>query len=161
MHVRSTVADVLLSKKGLLVCVIAVSAAAQSLKAPTFDPKLNSSTIIREDLFAAFLEGGKSGNEKFLRGEKNLEILLAERPQDKGGLTAWEGGIALKRAIDAIETKQMEEFELQYRKALDFYAGREIGSGGRWSDGSHRRGFRHERRSSARPLSGERLEYRV
>jgi hypothetical protein len=122
MYVRSTVVDMLLSKKGLLVCIIAVSAAAQSVKAPTFDPNLSSSTIIREDLFAGFLEGGKNGDERFLRGEKNLEILIAERPQDRPGLTAWKGGIAFKRAIDAIETKQMEEFERQYRKALDFYA---------------------------------------
>jgi hypothetical protein len=122
VHIRSAAADLLLSKKGILVCILAVSAAAQSLKAPTFNPEIPSSTIIREDLFAGFLGGDRDGNERLLRGEKNLEILLAERPQDRPGLTAWKGGIAFKRAIDAVQAKRTDEFEREYRKALAFYA---------------------------------------
>jgi hypothetical protein len=57
-----------------------------------------------------------------VRGEKNLEILLTERPADKAGLTTWKGGIAFKRAIDGCETKHTDDFEREYRKALDLYA---------------------------------------
>jgi hypothetical protein len=122
MDIRSAVDDLSLSKKGILVYILVVSAAAQPLKAPTFNPEIPSSDIIREDLFAGFLEGDKNGNERFLLGEKNLEILLAERPQDRPVLTAWKGGIAFKRAIDAVQAKRTGEFEREYRKALAFYA---------------------------------------
>ena len=122
MYIRSAASDLWAFERSALVCILAVSAAAQSLKAPTFNPEIPSSTILREDLFAGFLEGDKDGDERFLRGEKNLEILLAERPQDRPGLTAWKGGIAFKRAIDALQAKRMDEFEGEYHKALAFYA---------------------------------------
>jgi hypothetical protein len=110
-------------KIGLLVCMLSISAAAQASKTPTFDSRLPFATIIREDLFAGFMaDGNNNDNERFLRGEMNLEILLAERPADKAGLTAWKGGIAFKRAIEAYQTKRIDDFEREYRKALDLYA---------------------------------------
>jgi hypothetical protein len=76
-------------KIGLLVCLLSISAAAQSPKTPTFDPRLPFASIIREDLFAGFMaDRNNNDNQRFLRGERNLEILLAERPADKAGLTA-------------------------------------------------------------------------
>lgn len=110
-----------LSKMCLLLTVITISAAAQSNTA-VFDPAIPSSSFIREDLFAGFLWGEKDGYNRFLRGERNLEILLAERPQDKPGLLAWKAGIAFKRAIDALQVKRLEEFEREYRKAISLYA---------------------------------------
>jgi hypothetical protein len=110
-------------KMGLFVCMLSISA-AQSPKTPTFDPRLPFASIIREDLFAGFMAEGNNNNDdqRFLRGERNLEILLAERPADKAGLTAWKGGIAFKWAIEAYETKHTDDFEREYRKALDLYA---------------------------------------
>jgi hypothetical protein len=58
---------------------------------------------VREDIFAGFMA---NDSERFLRGEKNLDLLLVERPQAKASLTAWKGTITLKRAIDAHEAKR-------------------------------------------------------
>ena len=105
-----------LAKSSFLVCLLTFCAAAQQLKTPTFDPRIPFSSYIREDLFSGFLSGGKDGDERFLRGERNLEILLAERPQDRPGLIAWKGGIALKRAVDASKAGQADAFEREYQK---------------------------------------------
>lgn len=108
-----------MSKKALLVCVAGISALAQSPKTPAFDTRLAVSTIVREDIFAGFMA---NDNERMLRGEKNVELLLVERPQAKPSLTAWKAAIALKRAADAHESKRTADFEREYRKALDLYA---------------------------------------
>lgn len=108
-----------ISTRSLSFCLFAVLAAAQSPENLRFDPRIPYSAFIREDLFAGFLRGE---NERFLRGERNLEILLAERPQNRPGLIAWKGGIAFKRAVDAFEAKRTDEFEREYRRAVDLYA---------------------------------------
>jgi tetratricopeptide (TPR) repeat protein len=106
----------------VLLVLITIAAAAQSKNTPVFDPAIPFSSFIREDLFAGFLWGEKDGNDRFLRGERNLEILLTERPQDRPGLLAWKAGTALKRAIDALQLSRQEEFEREYRKAMKLYA---------------------------------------
>jgi hypothetical protein len=106
----------------LVMCMITLSAAAQTPATVTFDPDIPFSTIIREDLFAGFLNGRDLNGERFRRGEANLEILLAERPQDRPGLLAWKGGIALKRATDAIQAGRKDEFQREYRKATELYS---------------------------------------
>jgi hypothetical protein len=108
-------------KSGLLALTLAVCAAAQSPKTSTFDSRLGMSTSLREDLFSGFLSNNNEGPE-FLRGEKNLEILLAERPAAKPALLAWKADIALKRAADAAQSNRAEIFERQYRNALDLFA---------------------------------------
>lgn len=105
-----------------LIAVVAVPAAGQSKTTPVFDPTVPFSAFIREDLFAGFLWGEKDGDVRFLRGERNLAILLAERPEDAPGLLAWKAGIALKRAVDALQLSRREEFEREYRKAITIYA---------------------------------------
>lgn len=102
----------------LLSCVL-VSAVAQSPQAPTFDPCLTVSAILREDIFAGFMA---NDDERQLQGEKNIEILLAERSRDRPTLIAWKGAIAFTRAAEANEAKRTGEFESEYKKALDFYS---------------------------------------
>jgi hypothetical protein len=86
---------------------------------PVFDPRLWVSTIVREDLQAGYMA---NDNERFLRGERNVELLLAQRPEARADLTAWKAGIALKRAVEADEAERSGEFERQYRKARDLFA---------------------------------------
>src|ERR1700690_71179 len=94
--------------------ILVAPAAAQSPNGSTFDPRIGSSIIVREDIFAGYLA---HDNERQLRGEKNVEILLAERPNDRARLTAWKAWIALNRAVDAYDSKRMTEFDRDYQRS--------------------------------------------
>ena len=56
------------------------------------------------------------------RAEKNADLLLASRPADRPALLAWQGGLALTRAVMANEAKQPEQFGQHYRRAQDLFA---------------------------------------
>jgi hypothetical protein len=99
--------------------ILAVQVIAQSPNSSTFDPRIGSSIIVREDIFAGYLA---HDHERQLRGEKNVEILLTERPKDRARLTAWKAWIALNRAVDAYESKRMSEFERDYQRSLDLFS---------------------------------------
>jgi hypothetical protein len=104
--------------KGLISSLIGMSLFAQAPATVAFDSRLPVHTILREDIFA-----GYAGDmDRLVRGERNLEALLVERPDAKASLTAWKGSIALTRATLAHEAARTAEFDLQYRKALDLYA---------------------------------------
>jgi len=107
-----------MSKKALIIFVAGISALAQSPTNSAFDSRLAVSTIVREDIFAGVMA---NDNERLLRGEKNIELLLVERPQARAQLAGWKAFIALKRAVDAHESKRTGDFEREYRKALDLY----------------------------------------
>lgn len=103
---------------GLLSFVVATPALAEAPSTP--DPpldnqKLTIHTLVREDIFA----GWRSKNmERFERGEKNIELLLEQRPQFKADLVAWKGGAKLYRAVLAHEAGNQEEFEVLYAEAV-------------------------------------------
>jgi hypothetical protein len=59
---------------------------------------------------------------RFERGEKNLKLLLEQRPDQKGNVMAWMGGAALYRAVRAHETNKPDEFQRYYKQALDSFA---------------------------------------
>jgi hypothetical protein len=101
--------------RGMLTLVCAVTVLAQS---PAFDPKLPVHTILREDIFAGFLANDL---ERLARGEKNLERLLAERPEAKAPLLAWKGAVALTRAAQAHEGGRKADFEREHRNALALF----------------------------------------
>jgi hypothetical protein len=89
-------------------------------KAPTpLDSRLSVNTLIREDIFAGFMGGDM---ERFSQGEKTIERLLAERPDDRPVLLAWKGGATLYRAVLAAEANRDAEFQKQYRQAVDLFA---------------------------------------
>jgi hypothetical protein len=96
-----------------------VPVTAQSPSGSTFDARIGSSSIVREDIFAGYLA---HDHERQLRGEKNVEILLAERPKDRARLLAWKAWIALNRAVDAYESKRMSEFERDYQRSLELFS---------------------------------------
>jgi hypothetical protein len=99
--------------------ILLAPASAQAPNGSAFDPRIGSSVIVREDIFAGYLA---HDYERQLRGEKNVEILLAERPKDRARLTAWKAWIVLNRAVEAYESKRMNEFERDYQRSRDLFS---------------------------------------
>jgi hypothetical protein len=105
--------------------LFAVFATMLSLAAEEFDSRLSIHTIVREDVFAGFLENDM---DRLSVGEKRIDALLAQRPQARPDLLAWKAGVALFRAIKAHEAKQPSEYKRQYALATDlFRQGKEAG----------------------------------
>jgi hypothetical protein len=106
-------------KTGLLIGVSTLTALAQTAKTPAFDPRLTVHAIVREDIFAGFMANDM---ERQARGARNVELLLAERPDEKAPLHAWQAAVALNRAVDAYEAKRTADFDRHYRNTLDLLA---------------------------------------
>jgi hypothetical protein len=104
-----------------VVALVAISAAvpAQAPEPPITDSRLTVHTLLREDVFAGFLQGDVV---RMARAEKNAELLLASRPADRPSILAWQGGIALTRAVLANEAKQPDQFREHYRRAQELFA---------------------------------------
>jgi len=104
-----------------IAAFVAISAAvpAQAPEPPITDTRLTVHTLLREDIFAGFLQGDVA---RMARAEKNADLLLASRPADRPALLAWQGGLALTRAVMANEAKQPEQFGQHYRRAQDLFA---------------------------------------
>jgi len=101
--------------------VAAISSAipAQAPEPPLADTRLTVHTLVREDIFAGFLQNDLT---RLARAEKNLDQLLASRPAERASILAWQGSVALTRAALANEGKQPDQFRQQYRRAQDLFA---------------------------------------
>src|SRR5436190_20759782 len=109
-----------LIKKGfLLFFIVSVAMAAQSPEPPLSDKRLTINTLVREDIFAGFLADDM---EHFARGEKNIQLLLEQRPDEKAELLAWKGGATLYRAVRALENHKQDEYQKYYTQALELFA---------------------------------------
>jgi hypothetical protein len=106
-------------KKIFLVAALVTAAAAQSIEPPLTDPRLTVHTLVREDIFAGFLTDDM---QRFSRGEKNIQLLLEKRPEQKASLLAWQAGAMLYRAVRAHEDNRADEFQQYYRKTLDLFS---------------------------------------
>lgn len=102
-----------------LSIVLTAVAVAQSQEPPLSDERLAVHTLLREDLFAGFLANDL---ERFARGEKNIDLLLEKRPAAKASLLALKAGAVLYRAVRAHEADRRDEFEKQYRHALELFS---------------------------------------
>jgi tetratricopeptide (TPR) repeat protein len=102
------------------VACVAISAAvsAQIPEPPIADARLTVHTLLREDIFAGFLQNDLA---RLARAEKNAEQLLASRPAERASVLAWQGSIALTRAAMASEANQPEQFRQHYRRAQDLF----------------------------------------
>lgn len=108
----------------LLLCVTV--AMAQTPEPPISDTRIPVHTLVREDLFAGFLADDM---ERFARGEKNIQLLLEKRPAAKSSLLAWKASATLYRAVIAYENKRSDEFQQNYRAALDLFSqARQLGA---------------------------------
>lgn len=105
--------------KVLLVGAFVTVVAAQSPQTPLSDSRLTIHTLVREDIFAGFMVDDMT---RFERGEKNIELLLVQRPNQRGNLLSWKGGALLYRAVRAHENNRADEFKRYYQQALDTFA---------------------------------------
>jgi tetratricopeptide (TPR) repeat protein len=106
-------------KKTLIVVAFVTVAAAQSPQSPLSDSRLTVHTLLREDIFAGFMTDDMGRLE---RGEKNIQLLLEQRPGQRANLLAWSGGASLYRAVRASENNRADEFQRYYRQALDSFS---------------------------------------
>ena len=74
---------------------------------PLADTRLTVHTLLREDIFAGFLDNDM---ERVARAEQNIELLLKQRPGERANLLAWRGGIEVQRAVRAHEAGKPDEF---------------------------------------------------
>ena len=106
----------------LALCfAIAITATvpAQAPEPPLAEMRLTVHTLLREDIFAGFLQNDLV---RLARAEKNIDLLLASRPADRASLLAWQGGTELTRAAQANEAKQPDQVRQHYRRALELFA---------------------------------------
>lgn len=103
----------------LVFAFLASVAIAQSSEPPLSETRLTVNTLVREDIFAGFLANDM---ERFARGEKNIQLLLEQRPTSKPELLAWRAGTHLYRAVLAHEKGRAAEFKEKYKAALDDFA---------------------------------------
>jgi tetratricopeptide (TPR) repeat protein len=106
-------------KSVVLVFAIGAVAAAQSPEPPLSESRLTVHTLLREDVFAGWMANDMV---RFARAERNIEQLLKDRPDQRGNLLAWKGAATLHRAVLAHEAGKADEFQQQYKAALDAFA---------------------------------------
>ena len=104
-----------------VVALVAISAAvrAQAPEPPITDARLTVHTLLREDIFAGFLQGDVA---RMARAEKNADLLLASRPAERAAILAWQGSIALTRAAMANDARQPDQFRQHYQRAQALFA---------------------------------------
>ena len=108
-----------LFKGTLLAFAVVTTAAAQSPDPPIGDTRLTVHTLVREDIFAGFLDNNM---ERVARAEKNIALLLQQRPAEKGNLLAWRGGSNVQRAVRAHEAGKADEFAKYFAAAREDFA---------------------------------------
>jgi tetratricopeptide (TPR) repeat protein len=101
-----------------VLIAIPAAAVAQMPEPPITDTRLTVHTLVREDIFAGFLQNDLN---RLARAEKNLARLLESRPSERGDVLAWQGSVAMTRAALVGEAKQQVEFKQHYQRALDLY----------------------------------------
>lgn len=110
-------------KKNLLIAIAFLAASAvlpaQGPEPPLDNTSLTVHTLVREDVFAGFLQNDLV---RLARAEKNIEQLLKSRPAERASLLAWQGTIALTRAVHASEANAQQDFTRSYRRATDLFA---------------------------------------
>ena len=104
---------------GCLIAYLAGDAFGQSPEPPLSETRLSISTLVREDVFAGWRANDM---ERYARAEKNIDLLLEQRPAERAELLAWKGGTKLYRAVLALESGEAEEFERLYQESLDLFA---------------------------------------
>jgi tetratricopeptide (TPR) repeat protein len=113
-----------MTRSTLILSLVVMASAALPAQAPTpapplADTRLTVHTLLREDIFAGFLQ---SDLARLARAEKNIELLLASRPGERASLLAWQGGTVLTRAVLANEARQSDQFQRQYARAQELFA---------------------------------------
>ena len=103
----------------LLAFVLVTAAAAQSPEPPLSESRLTVHTLLREDIFAGFINNSL---ERLSRAERNIDILLKDRPGQRANLLAWKAGASLYRAVAAHEAGKRDEFNRCFAEAREGFA---------------------------------------
>src|SRR3954471_22795426 len=103
----------------LLACAVITTAAAQAPEIPLGETRLTGHTLLREDIFAGFLSNNM---ERMARGERNIDALLQQRPDQRANLLAWKGAAAVYHAVVAHEAGKSDEFDRGFKQARDAFA---------------------------------------
>jgi hypothetical protein len=93
--------------------------AAQTSDQLLSEPRLTVHTLVREDIFAGFRENNL---QRLARAEKHIELLLNDRPGERGNLLAWKAGATTQRAVLAHEAGRADEFERLVAEAMRDFA---------------------------------------
>jgi tetratricopeptide (TPR) repeat protein len=102
-----------------VVLVLVSEALGESPDPPLAEKRLPVSTLVREDVFSGWRANDM---ERYARAEKNIDLLLEQRPGEKAELLAWKGGTKLYRALLALEAGKTDEFERTYQESVDLFA---------------------------------------
>lgn len=104
---------------GVALASVLTAAAVQAPVPPIDDTRLTVHTLVREDIFAGFM-----GNnlDRLARAERNINQLLAARPDQRANLLAWKAGAATYRAVRAHEAGNASEFDRLYSEARKGFA---------------------------------------
>ena len=113
-----------------LASVVLVVTSAQTSDQLLSESRLSVHTLLREDIFAGFREDNL---QRLARAEKHIEVLLKDRPGERGNLLAWKAGATIQRAVLAHEAGRVDEFERLYAAAIHDFA--EAGKTGSGNDG--------------------------
>ena len=114
-------------KSVVLACVVVTGVAAQSQDAVLMDTRLSVHTLLREDIFAGFMDNQV---DRLSKAEQNISVLMKERPGERANLLAWKGGATLYRAVLAHEAGKKDEFERLWASASeDFSTARSLTTG--------------------------------
>ncbi|CAN5255927.1 hypothetical protein BH11PSE2_BH11PSE2_18900 [soil metagenome] len=99
-----------------LAALLAGTVAAQpAVNRPLEEKRLSASTLVREDIFAGFMQNDMKA---LARGEASVETLLTQRPEEKAGLLSWRAGATIYRAVLAKEAGRNREYKTLYGKAI-------------------------------------------
>lgn len=103
----------------LVACAVIAVAGAQTPDDVLSEKRLTVHTLLREDIFAGYRADDVPRLE---RAERNIGLLLTQRPEERGNLLAWKAGIVTYRAVLAHEAGNAAEFARLYADALAGFA---------------------------------------
>lgn len=101
-----------------LAVLMAGTVAAQPAGPPLSETRLSISTLVREDIFAGWMDRDLT---RMSRGEASIDQLLKERPNDRAPLLAWKGGAVLYRAVLAREAGKTADYRRLYKEAVALF----------------------------------------
>lgn len=107
-------------KRIVIALALATAVFAQSPEAPITDMRFTVHTLVREDIFAGFMNDDL---ERLARGEKNAQRLAESRTAtERPAALAWQGGVALYRAVVAFENKKPEDGQKHFDRSQELFA---------------------------------------
>jgi hypothetical protein len=104
---------------GILLALVMITAkSAEMPDPPLSETRLTIHALLREDIFAGLIENDM---QRLARGEKNIQLLLQQRPEAQAPLLGWQASTLLYRAIRAHESGRTDEYRDHYRRSIALF----------------------------------------